>query len=102
MYHAGTARFTCQPQRIEDLNRTSAEASEHSYEIVMRVQLETIDYVRFTSNMVAHRSYLTPYEDLCSTGNTFKCLLVFPEGFEAEGILVIPGSGSGVAYAAYP
>ena len=102
MYNAGTARFTYQPQRIEDLNRTSVDASEHSYEIVMRVQLETIDYVRFTSNMSVHRNYLAPYEDLCSTENTFKCILVFPAGFEAEGILVIPDSSSGVAYAAYP
>ena len=102
MYNAGTARFTYQPQRIEDLDRTSFEAIEHSYEIVMRVQLETIDYVRFTSNMSVYREYLHSYEGLCSTGNTFKCILVFPEGFEAEGILVIPGSGSGVAYAAYP
>ena len=100
MSNEGKARFTYQPQRIQDLDRDDAEATEHCYEIVMHIMLETLDYVRFTTNMCARRRYFEAYEELCSSGDPFKCILVYPSGYEKEGILVVPGAEGAVAYAA--
>ena len=101
MSDLGSARFTHLPRRIEDLDRNGVETSEHCYEIVMRIMLETMDYVRFTSNMAVSRWYTEAYGGLCSTGDPFKCILVFPEGYEKEGILIVPDAASVVAYAAH-
>ena len=101
MGDAGSARFTHLPQRVEDLDRYGVEASEHYYEIVMRIKLDTMDYVRFTSNMAVSRWYTEAYGGLCSSGDPFKCILVYPEGFEMEGVLIVPDADSVVAYAAH-
>lgn len=71
MSSEGIARFTRLPRRIQDLDRPNAEATEHSYQIVIRIQLETLDYVRFTTNMNAHRWDIKAYGKLCSSGNPF-------------------------------
>ena len=101
MSNEGTARFTCFPQRVEDLDRATAEAADHYYEIVMRISLDVIDYVRFTSNMSVRRWYIDAYGGLCSSGDPFKCILVYPEGYETEGILIVPDENCVVAYAAH-
>ena len=101
MSNEGIARFTRLPQRIQDLDRKNSETTEHSYRIIIRLRLETLEFVRFTTNMSARRWDIEAYEKLCFSGNPFNCILVYPAGFEVEGILVVPDEDTGVAYAAH-
>ncbi len=101
MSNKGTARFTHLPLRVQDLDRASADTADHSFEIVKRIALDTLEYIRFTLNMSVRRGYIDAYEGGNPSGGPFQCILLYPVGFENEGILVVPDEDCTVAYAAH-
>ena len=101
MSNRGTARFTRLPRRVQDLDRVSADAADHSFEIVKRIALDTLEFIRFTLNMSVRRGFMNAYGGERSSSDPFPCILVYPDGFENEGILVVPDEDCTVAYAAH-
>ncbi|MBQ2633300.1 MAG: hypothetical protein IJF88_01805 [Oscillospiraceae bacterium] len=100
MEKTGFAYFVQTPRRIEDLIVPHAIEWERAFEIVRTVELAKIDYENFITDMRADRAFLENAVEPCSRGKTWRCLLIRRRG-QADGVLVVPGDGCYVGWAAY-
>ena len=107
----GTAYFVREPRRLEELWVPHLLTDEYPYEVAKTVELETIDYENFITDMLADRWFIEENHALCAKAPPFtrvphRCLLVKWKGHE-EGVLVLPmdvndaGYPAFVGYAAY-
>lgn len=94
----GRAGFVSRPRTIDDLrDEKNTRLEEIDYEVTTIVNLDSVDYENFITDMTVSRDYL---EDV--SGNKkekIKCLLVMRRGF-SEGVLVVPNDEGFVDYAA--
>ena len=94
------AYFVKQPRILKDLFAIHAIHLEHPYEVVKTIELPLIDYENFITDMLADRQFLSDHGRRCAKGEVWSCLLVRRRG-RADGVLVMPGEGPFVGWAAY-
>ena len=87
------AYFVRLPRRLEDLRKPHVINAERPYEVVKTVTLAAIDYENFITDMNADRQFIEDSADLCSEGETMKCLFVRQRG-KSDGVLVVPDTPS--------
>ena len=100
MEYSGYAYFVERPRRLEDLTVPHLVEKERPYRIVAEVRLPAIDYENFITDMLADRQFLSDHGRRCAKGEVWSCLLVRRRG-RADGVLVMPGEGPFVGWAAY-
>lgn len=93
----GSAIFTEQPRRIEDLKSEDRLRAVRKYSVVKIVDLSLIDFENFITDMMVERDYLEEFAPLCDTPE--KCILIKSSAAE-ESILVVPTSDGYVKMAA--
>ncbi len=94
------AFFIHNPRRIEDLRKPHLFDEEHEYEVVKKIELTTIDYENFITDMRADREFIENNSEFCSEGEVLRCLFICRQG-SSEGILVVPEYISFVKMAGY-
>ena len=100
MDYYGYAYFVEGPRRIEDLTVPHLVDKERPYRIVTEIQLPTIDYENFITDMLADRQFIEDHGCRCKKGEVWDCLLVRRRG-QPGGVLVMPENGCFVGWAAY-
>ncbi len=96
----GYAYFVESPRTINDLMVPHPIEQERIYEIVKTIKLSGIDYENFITDMVADRQFIEDNANLCSTDETWRCILV-QQCDQRDGVLVMPEDGCFVGWAAY-
>ena len=99
MDYTGYAYFVERPRRIDDLMVPHPIEKERPYRIVTEVQLPSIDYENFITDMLADRQFIEDYGCRCNKGEVWDCLFVRRRG-QRDGVLVMPESGCFVGWAA--
>ncbi len=94
------AFFIHNPRRIEDLRKPHLIEEEYECEIVKKIELTSIDYENFITDMYADRQFIENNSELCSEGKVLRCLFICQNG-NSDGILVVPEYTSFVKMAAY-
>ncbi len=95
-----TAFFVREPSVIENLMRPHLLEQEKPYHIVSVVQLDSIDYMNFITDMLADRQFIEDHSAACGYGEVMKCILVKKKKAK-DGVLVVPRLPCYVGYAAY-
>ena len=97
----GSAFFVFSPRCADDFNQPFPLDRIQPYRIIGRIALNGMNYENFATDMLVEREYLEPFEELCSTGAVYECVLVIRQGNKRTGILVIPDSGGYIKCAAH-
>jgi hypothetical protein len=100
MDYFGYAYFVERPRRIEDLMVPRLIELERPYRIVTEIQLPTIDYENFITDMLADRQFIEDHGRRCKKSEVWDCLLVRRRG-RLDGVLIIPVQDCFVGWAAY-
>ena len=95
----GFAYFVRRPRRAEELTVPHLPEHERAYEVVKTVTLSDIDYTNFITDMLADRQFIEDNGEICSFGESCKCMLVKPRGGD-KGVLVVPENLCFVGWAA--
>ena len=100
MDYFGYAYFVERPRRIEDLMVPHPIEKERPFRIVTEIQLPTIDYENFITDMLADRQFIEDHGRRCKEGEVWACLPVRRRR-KPDGVLVMPEDGCFVGWAAY-
>ncbi len=96
----GRAYYVERPRRLDDLQTLHLLDRERSYRIVAKMELRGIDYENFVTDMLADRQFIEDHGQKCKAGDIWERLLVQQRG-RTDGVLVLPGQGCFVSWAAY-
>lgn len=95
----GYAFFVYHPRCLDDLRRPHLLEAESEYTVVSKIQLNTIDFENFLTDMLVDRWFIEKYGPLCAESNPFHCLLTYCNTYR-EAILILPDSNGHIKYAA--
>ena len=96
----GYAYFVERPRGIEDLMAPHLIERERPYRSVTEIQLPTIGYENFITDILADRQFIEDHGRRCKKGEVWDCLLIRRRG-QSNGVLVMPKEGCFVGWAAY-
>ena len=99
MEKTGFAYFVHRPRTADELSAPGCGGQNRAYTVVKMVTLGKIDYENFITDMKADRRFIEEYAPLCAEDDPWKCILVRQRG-GGGGILVMPGDGAFVGWAA--
>ena len=98
----GEAAFIYRPRTLIELEESANMQHKKEYKIVKVIELSSIDYTNFITDMLADRLFIEENEEICSYEHPWKCLLV-KDKTSHGGVLVMPHNNSFVGWAAiYP
>ena len=100
MDYYGYAYFVERPRRIEELMTPHPIEKERPYRIVTEIQLPSIDYENFITDMQVDRQFIEDHGQRCQKGAVWDCLLVRCRG-QSDGVLILPEDGCFVGWAAF-
>ena len=95
----GEAAFIYRPRTLNELKESANMEHRKKYQIVKVIELSSIDYTNFITDMLADRLFIEENEELCSYEHPWKCLLVKDKSSQG-GILVMPFNKAFVGWAA--